>query len=361
MVPAVFEALAPVCPRCRAEGGVDSPLRLASVAEERAGHVWQGLLHCSNDFCWLEFPILDGVPILSPDPGTYLSTMRAQIMARTDLPAALESVIGDAAGPDAEINTDRYHLSLYGWSHYADWTAREDGADRAAAQIPAILELLFDGAAPDDAPVIDLGTGVGRGAFALAERVTAPVLGADMNFAMLRLAQRLLVEGRAACPLRRVGMVYDRVEVVRPDLRPGTLLDFWAVDAVQAPFRGGRFATAMALNLVDCVGSPGLFLQEVARLLAPGGLALLTTPYDWAQNATQPAAWFGGHSQRGPNGGAPEPVMHAHLAHLGLSVEREHARVPWTLRVHERADMVYAMHALACRRGGAGAGAGSGA
>lgn len=301
----------------------------------------------------MEFPILDGVPILSPDPRGYVATMKHQLLARQDMAAEIESALGDAAGPEADINNDRYHLSLYGWSHYADWTeaAQDDGGgDSAGAQIPRVFETLTETTPLHEGPVVDLGASVGRGTFWLADRVAGPVLGADMNFAMLRLAQTLLVEGRAEMPLRRIGMVYDRVEIHRPESADGAMLDFWAFDVQQAPFPGGQFGTSVAVNLVDCVAGPALLLQEMARLTTPGGLALLTTPYDWATSATEPAGWFGGHSQRGPNAGAGEPVMRAHLAHMGLEIVHESERVPWTLRIHGRAEMRYAMHAVVCRR-----------
>jgi hypothetical protein len=50
-------------------------------------------------------------------------------------------------------------------------------------------------------------------------------------------------------------------------------------------------------------------------------------------------------------GGAPEPVLRATLENAGLIPVAEEMDLPWHLRLHARATMVYSAHALACRRG----------
>ena len=127
----LFEELAPLCPRCLHGARVESPLVVAERCEERGGMLWHGILHCSNRSCWMEFPVIDGVPVIVPEPPTFLSNSRAQILARNDLPAVLESVIGDACGAGSDYDTARQHLSLYAGSHFADWTG-EDGLSPVA-------------------------------------------------------------------------------------------------------------------------------------------------------------------------------------------------------------------------------------
>jgi len=344
----LFAELAPVCPRCLHGDQTESPLVVAETREERGGVLWHGLLHCSNRSCWMEFPVIDGVPVIVPDPPGFLTNSRNHILARDDLPAALESVIGDACGPGSEFDTTRQHLSLYAGSHFADWTATP--APSSVGTIMARgLEALGE---PRGGPAIDLGTGVGRGVWELAAHIGGPVLGGDLNFSMLRLAQTLMLEGRARYPRRRVGIVYDPVEITLPAGMASDRVDFWAIDCMALPFSAARFATATALNLIDCIATPARLLVEMARVLAPVGGALLTTPYDWSPGATEPAAWFGGHSQRGPLKGAAEPVLTATLAEAGLPVTAELDDVPWRLVLHERSVMHYRMHLVACRRAG---------
>jgi SAM-dependent methyltransferase len=176
-------------------------------------------------------------------------------------------------------------------------------------------------------------------------------LGVDLNFAMLRLAQELLLEGRATYDLRRIGLVYDPVEIVVPDDAATDRVDFWAADCIALPLRAASFGLAGAINLVDCIAAPTNMLHEAARVLAPGAPAFFTTPYDWAENATERANWLGGHSDRGPLKGAGEPVLTATLQQAGFEVLSEDDDVPWQLRIHARSVMHYALHLVVCRRG----------
>jgi SAM-dependent methyltransferase len=179
-----------------------------------------------------------------------------------------------------------------------------------------------------------------------------PVLGIDLNIAMLRLAQRLMVEGRVVFGQRRIGLVYDPVEVILPDALAGTRVDFWAADCLALPFRAGAFGLANAVNVVDCIAGPTNMLHEMARALATGAGAVVTTPYDWAETATDRTAWMGGHSDRGPLKGAGEQVLTATLTQAGLDVVAEEDDVPWHLRMHARAVMEYRLHMVGCRRAG---------
>ena len=335
----LFEALKPVCPRCLHVEGKVSPLVVGSRNEMRAGHLWQGTLHCSNRDCWLEFPVIDGVPLLVPDPRNTLATMKSDVLSRDDLAPLISGLLGDALGPGAELDAARQNLSLYAYAHYADWAGAE------AAQIPPILSGAL-GAVETGTTAVDLGTSVGRTAFELSALGCGTVLGVDLNFSMLRLAQTLLLEGSARVPLRRVGIVYDEMVITLPDHLDASNVDFWAADCHALPFEDAGFGLVAALNLIDCVASPTQLISEIARLTSVGSQAVLSTPYDWSGTATELAQWLGGHSQRGPWDGESEPVLRATLAQAGLVVEHEVDRVPWKLRLHARAEMTYALDVL---------------
>ena len=224
-------------------------------------------------------------------------------------------------------------------AHFGDWAGGEE-------QIAGILAAGLEVVGEVEGPVMDLGTSVGRGAFEMAA-LGLTVLGGDLNFSMLQMAQVLMLEGKATYPRRRVGIVYDPIEVVRPDI-PCDRLDFWAVDCLALPFAEARFRTVTALNLVDCVAAPAQMLTEAKRVMSSGGKALLTTPYDWAASATEVAHWIGGHSQRGPLNGASEPALIAVMEALGFTLLAEATGVPWRLRMHARAVMHYDLHVVAC-------------
>jgi ubiquinone/menaquinone biosynthesis C-methylase UbiE len=91
---------------------------------------------------------------------------------------------------------------------------------------------------------LDLGTGTGDGAFALARRFPeAHVVGADLAAAMIAEARRKTPPELA-----------DRVR-------------FEVADAASLPFRDGEFDLVAMNNMIP-------FIDEVARVLAPGGRAV---------------------------------------------------------------------------------------
>jgi SAM-dependent methyltransferase/uncharacterized protein YbaR (Trm112 family) len=347
-----LEALRPVCPVCRAGG--ENPLSLVSVFQEEDGHVVQGLLRCPNSGCQREYPVLDGVPLLLANLRGTVAGAIDQINAREDLDPTLEGLLGDCCGPGSSYDTTRQHLSTYTWDHYGDLDPAETGEPRPGSGLRVLargLELAGDLPA---GPILDLGCAVGRSSFALAE--DRLVLGADLSFPMLRLASEVLRRNRVRYPRRRVGVVYDRRDFpVR--FANSEAIDFWGCDAIDLPFPDGTFAAVVALNVLDCVASPHDLLASLPRLLAPGGKAILSTPYDWSPRATPIEAWLGGHSQRGETAGAGEPVLRAlltpgaHPASIeGLRIVAEQRELPWRVRMHERSSVEYRVDLVVVER-----------
>jgi SAM-dependent methyltransferase len=202
---------------------------------------------------------------------------------------------------------------------------------------------------PAAGPALDAGCAAGGTTFALAEGCDGLVLGVDLNFAMLRIASAALREGRVRYARRRVGLVYDRVEhAVESPARER--IDFWCCDAAALPFAGDTFDLAASINLVDCVAAPQRSIEELARVLRSGGSAVVATPYDWSPGATPVENWIGGHSQRGPHGGACEPLLRSFLAGAGFDIACERERVAWRVRLHDRSSVDYDIHAVVARK-----------
>jgi SAM-dependent methyltransferase/uncharacterized protein YbaR (Trm112 family) len=325
-----FEALRPVCPVCR----VDAPLAISLAVREANDDLLEGILGCTNHECLREYPVVDGVPVIVGPIRAWLGANPLQLLARTDLSPQLESLIGDVLGPGSAYDTQRQHAGIYAHDHY--------GSDASSAL--ALLDRVND----VEGPLLDLGCSTGRTTFHLAERTKQLTLGVDLNAAMLRIASRVLREGNASYDIRRVGVVYERKEIAFAS-EAAPLVDFWCCDASALPFARATFGCAAALNLLDCVGAPHEFLRELARVIRANGTALMTTPYDWSAGATPVEHWLGGHSQRGANRGASEPVVRA-LLEEGFTIEREEERVPWRVRLHDRAAVDYDAHVVLARR-----------
>ena len=351
-----FAAFAPLCPRCVRAGAGSHALVLAQVAAEQDGDVLAGVLHCSRAACQMEYPIIDGIPVIVPDLRGQLAERATEWLLRDDLDPTLESLLGDAVGPGTWFDVLRQTISTYAWDGWADLDPAENSGDGLPPPGAArrCLERLATIAGPLAARrVVDCGCGGGRTSFALAERhPEALVLGIDVSPALLRLA-RGAMRGRVRYPRRRIGLVYDRRDFpVRPV--GAERVDFWACDALALPFATGSADLAVALNLLDCVAEPLRLLAGLASLVRHGGQMLLATPYDWSSRATPLETWIGGHSQRGPLGGAGEPFLRNLLtegAHPqavpGVRLTAEDTDWPWHTRLHDRSSVLYRAHLLA--------------
>lgn len=338
-------ALRPRCPVCLSAGHV------AELALERddptAERVDVAMLRCPS--CTREFPVADGAPVLLAELRSFLQENVDAFTAREDLDPAIASLLGDALGPGTMYDARRSHLSSYGWGHWGDLDPDPPPALGDPAALLGALEAGLDGVdALGEGALLDLGCALGRSTWALAERFPGrAVLGVDASFAFARAAQRTLRTGRARYPVRRVGVVYEPRDFPVPT-PASEAVDFWVADATALPFAPGVAALVTSLNLVDVVASPRAHLEAVRDALAPGGLAVIATPFDWSPSATPIDAWLGGHSQRGPLDGSAEQALDLLLgagdgpwAIPGLRKRGPDRDVPWWVRLHDRSSAAY--------------------
>jgi SAM-dependent methyltransferase/uncharacterized protein YbaR (Trm112 family) len=354
-----FAAWAPHCPVCARDRGLAPALALAEGAQERDGDVLAGILVCADAGCRQEYPIIDGIPVIMPDLRRHLGERAIELLLRDDLDPAVQSLLGDALGPDSWFDIIRQGVSTYAWDSYADLDPAEQvGAVLPGAARRCLAELLdlVRPWQPGAAPMLDLGCGGGRTSFDLAAAGTGLVLGIDANLALLRLARRVAKTGRGHYARRRVGTVYDG-RAFQGALPGRERVDFWACDALALPFAPQQMGLVAALNLLDCVADPRRLLDGMARLIKPNGALLLATPFDWSTRATAVTEWIGGHSQRGTGEGAPVPMLRtlltegAHrLSITGLEIVGE-GESSWHTRLHERSAVQYRSHLVALRNG----------
>jgi SAM-dependent methyltransferase/uncharacterized protein YbaR (Trm112 family) len=353
-----FHAFAPICPLCARQTGTQHALTLAAVRAKAEDRVHDGILRCTNRTCGHEYPILDGIPVIVPDVARYLSERAVEIVVRDDIDPVMESLLGDAIGPESWFDSMRQAQSTYGWDSYGGLDPEPDQGTPGAAA--ACLErLLALAGAPAPGNALDLGCAAGGTSFALAaHHPAALVLGIDVNLGLLRMARRAAA-GDISFPRRRIGLVYDRRRF-KAALSGADRVDFWAADALALPFPPACVGLVAALNLLDCVPDPAALLAAMQTALAPGGQMLLATPYDWSSRATAPPAWIGGHSQRAAYEGRAETLLRDLLtegAHPravpGLTLIAEQEAWPWRTRLHERSTVDYTVHLLALRKTGA--------
>lgn len=347
-----FERLAPRCPVCG--GGALTVLR---EARGSAAVLDEGVLCCTASECRHEFPVIDGLALLVRELRSHLAEHSGEILARDDLDETTESLLGDACGPGSSYDALRQHVSNYSWDHWGEFDPAEQERDPAPGSIARVLAALLPRAdALPQGPALDLGCSVGRASFELARLTGRDVLGVDLHHAKLRVAARVLREGRVVYARRRLGLVYER-RAFDVQLAGAERVDFWSADAAALPFADASFALVACLNLLDCAREPLSVLRECQRVLRPGGALLLACPYDWSASATPVEAWIGGHSQRGTYGGASEPLLRAlltpgaHPQSLGaLELRSELDGLDWHVRLHDRSSMRYRVHGLVARK-----------
>lgn len=301
------------------------------------------ILACPAHGCRQEYPVIDGMPALVPDVRSWVQANERDILARRDLSDELGSLLGDCLDPAGPHNVTRHNVSAYAASHYGTGA---DDTDHGTVHDLLRAAMAMAGPLPPG-PVLDLGCAVGGTSFHLAGALEGRlVLGMDLGFGLLRVAQEALKAGEVIFDLRANGLVYRRCH--RPVMQgPAGSVDFWIGDASALPFAPGGFAMVCALNLLDCVQSPVAVLQQIDAALAPGGVCLLSTPFDWTVSATPVEGWIGGHSRRAGDAGCPVTRLRAILADgewplPGIRLRLADARtIPWAVRLHDRADMLY--------------------
>ena len=357
MLTSHLERLGLVCPACRAYGREAPRLDLGTMirvdATPAGDDLIEGVLVCPA--CMREHPILDGVVVAVANIASWAEHQGDAVLRRHDLSPFTESMLGDALGRGGSFDKERHDLSTYGQAHWGD-RAEADPLPAAGR----MAELLATAAATLPAPPagvwLDAGCAVGRGSLELAAAGAELVVGVDLNMAMLRRAEHARRTGVVSWPRRRVGQVFDPGRATCTDL-PRDRVAFVCADLGILPFADAAFAGAMSLNVIDCVSSPVGHLAELGRVIVDGGAAVVTTPYDWATNASPMEQWLGGHSQRGDHRGASEPELRRLLSpelatgiDTGLTIAAEKDDVWWYLTLNARATMHYRLHLLRLAR-----------
>lgn len=354
-----FQTLRPICPCCRAAGLPESRLVVGFIEEGDADEVRSGVIDCRE--CGAQFPVIDGMPILVPDVRRFVEDNLFYLMARSDVPPVLESLLGDAAGAAGGLQAIRQHLSSYTWDHWGDHDPDEEGKAAGGVSPGAIVRALDAGlqlipADLPDGPVLDIGCGPGRSVEELAARTGRLVLGIDLSVPLARAAHSALIERVVSYPRRRIGVVYDRrCFTVRIGDGVAGATDAWICDAMAMPFGEATFALVTAMNVLDCVPQPRAALVEIDRVLKPGGAALIALPFDWVGTVTPIEQWLGGHSQRAPHNGEAEAVLDMLLSDGPLaagSLRRtgRSAETAWHVRLHDRSCMHYMVYMVAAER-----------
>ncbi|MCB9778773.1 MAG: methyltransferase domain-containing protein [Alphaproteobacteria bacterium] len=276
-----------------------------------------------------QYPALDGIPVLVPDPDRFLARHGpgAWDLAGGLPTARYEDLPIDA--PDA-VTPHLPPRALGGRGGFAKWLG--ELGDRCPDAVCAAWgrDLAPHGRA------LDVGCGVGGMSrrMVTANRLTWAF---DISPRAVLLTRDLLGGGitETQVPTHRGGLQRVRVPFAPIDSRTLTLC---IADASQPPFPENAFAWIHLGNVLDMADdkSAGILLAASAMLL-PGGLLTVSTPYDTDEPPVLDAV-------------APENELRETLGGLGLSIIDEDEHVPWVIREYDRGFRVMFSHCVAARR-----------
>jgi SAM-dependent methyltransferase/uncharacterized protein YbaR (Trm112 family) len=314
-----LERVRPVCPACRGTGAAGpervAPLRRDETVVVESGEVLQGTLRCTSSTCGERFPIIDGVPILVPEPVRYLEAYRHEVIERRDLLPEVQDFVDRSYNFADNTLAGKRYLSQYAAAHYAMEGGEQSQPDRPNQ--PNQMDELVRASAEGGGLVVDLGCATGRWTLVAAERADF-ALGMDLDFAMVRAAREMRVAGAFGYSRWEGGRRFGHGEIARAELR-GRPADFFVADALHPPIAPGSADVLLVLNLTDNVPAPDVLLAEMGALLKPGGRFLHSTPYRWSSVVTPP------EKQLDPGG------LRAALEAAGLAVEGAARSVSWRL------------------------------
>jgi SAM-dependent methyltransferase len=264
---------------------------------------------------------------------------------RAQDPAALALACwqAGAADPAGAVFRERTLEGVFALAHYPEQASVPEVAAALRGNPASLARLgvwLDRHERPETGePAIEVGCGPGRFLFELAPRCRAGVIGFDLRVGMLSLAQRLLERGTVSLPWRRDGRTFEPLAVSAPPACGGPIA------LVQGSLFGSALAPRVhplvaALSLIDIVRDPDAAVAALDALVAPGGLLLIATPYQWDAAVTPPDRWWR----------APEAHLCARLDALGYARLEEEAALPWAIPSHARLVHHYALHAVLARK-----------
>ena len=331
-----------------------------------ADDVAQAVLRC--DGCGARYPVICGVPVLIPSVedwirGNYWFLLGfAEEMGAP--PTSIRPFLRKAAAASGEMPPRQLYdrrwstrvakfVSSYLISHHLGLekldllspAQRRLAAEMAGEGGPheVLSGMLADLEEPvaEKGPALDVGCSVGGMTARLAGGDRLAV-GADTSFESLVWARSLL-RGRPGPP-ERVPVFTEgdnRVEIPLVP-RKGGRCEFVLARGEALPFAGGCFQVAASCNLIDVLEQPPSLLDEKRRLLKPGGVLLLSSPFLHTA--------VGVRRCLAPEGRMPADVLRALLDERGFTVTAERENVPWVLYHYQRRLDFYQTFCLAARR-----------
>ncbi len=199
-----------------------------------------------------------------------------------------------------------------------------DALDYAVRCVSECVDLAL---LPPGARALDVGCAVGRSSFELA-RHCGEVIGVDYSKRFIEAAAALAAGGSLPYLRTDEGALTTPLTARVPAGVAAERVRFECGDAQTLREGLGSFDVVLAANLIDRLGSPALFLQQLPALVRPGGQLILTSPYTWLPEYTAPEQWLGGRTA-----GTLDGLRAALAEDFTLTSTRD---LPFLIREHAR-------------------------
>lgn len=273
------------------------------------------------------YPLIDGVPVLVPDPEVFLVRHAPDWLRAPGVPTAARIDI-----PVEHPDPVTPHLPQSGLGGPAGFGAWVGALGQTS---PTNLACRWGEEHAPRGAAVDVGCGIGvatrrmvelgRDTYAFDRSPRAVLLARDLLLGTLK---------ETAIPTHRGGY-----RTVRFPYRPveERLLNLAIGDANRPPIKAESAAWVHLGCVLDVSDEKaGEILYNAVNLLQRGGLLTITTNYN---SQTVPIV----------DEVSPEVQLKAVLSELGLEIVAEQDQVPWVVRDYDRGYRVYFCHCLAAR------------
>ena len=147
---------------------------------------------------------------------------------------------------------------------------------------------------------LDIGCATGRASFELARKFDT-VEGIDFSARFILVATKLKDEGHIAYKMKEEGDLYSHKQIELEQLGYAEYkekVSFWQGDACNLKPNFTGYDLILAMNIIDRLYNPKLFLDSVEERLNTGGVLVLTSPYSWNEEFTAKELWLGGYKDK---------------------------------------------------------------
>ncbi len=181
-------------------------------------------------------------------------------------------------------------ISQYCEFHYGD---EHFGVPNFAKEIAKIA----DKYAINKNSVLDMGCSVGRSSFELCKNFKS-VIGIDFSARFINVAQSLKDSGILRFKKKIEGDIAQNKEITLKSLNLENIdlhrLEFWQGDACNLKPHFQNYDLIVAINLLDRLYNPKLFLGDVAKRLSKEGILIIGSPFTWNEEYVKKKNWLGG-------------------------------------------------------------------